>query len=80
SKEKYLKKMMDKFSVDGMIYHNARTCPNNSNTNYGMPKRLQNQTGIPSLQIDADLNDLNVYSEEQTKTNIEAFIEQLAGI
>ena len=79
-KEKYLKKMVDKFSIDGMIYHNARTCPNNSNTNYGLPKRLENQTGIPSLQIDADLNDLNVYSEEQTKTNIEAFIEQLAGI
>jgi benzoyl-CoA reductase/2-hydroxyglutaryl-CoA dehydratase subunit BcrC/BadD/HgdB len=79
-KEKYLKKMVNNFRIDGMIYHNAKTCPNNSNTNYGLPKRLENQTGIPSLQIDADLNDLNVYSEEQTKTNIEAFIEQLAGI
>jgi benzoyl-CoA reductase/2-hydroxyglutaryl-CoA dehydratase subunit BcrC/BadD/HgdB len=80
SKEKYLKEMINNYNIDGIIYHNARTCPNNSNTNYGMPKRLEHESGIPSLQIDADLNDLNVYSEEQTKTNIEAFVEQLAGI
>jgi benzoyl-CoA reductase/2-hydroxyglutaryl-CoA dehydratase subunit BcrC/BadD/HgdB len=79
-KEQYLNKMVKKYQVDGIIYHNARTCPHNSNTRYGMPRRLENQNNIPSLQIDADLNDLNVYSEEQTKTNIEAFIEQLAGI
>ena len=72
--------MIDEFNIDGIFFHNARTCPNNSNTQYGMPKRLEKQTDIPNLVIDADLNDLNVYSEEQTKTNIEAFIEQLTGI
>jgi benzoyl-CoA reductase/2-hydroxyglutaryl-CoA dehydratase subunit BcrC/BadD/HgdB len=80
SKINYLKKMIDEYQIDGIIFHNARTCPNNSNTQYGMPKRLENQTDVLNLVIDADLNDLNVYSEEQTKTNIEAFIEQLAGI
>ncbi|MHA2307398.1 MAG: 2-hydroxyacyl-CoA dehydratase subunit D [Candidatus Hodarchaeales archaeon] len=76
----YLKQMIHEYKIDGIIFHNARTCPNNSNTQYGMPKRLEKQTGIPNLVIEADLNDLNVYSEEQTKTNIEAFVEQLAGI
>ncbi len=80
SKEKYLHEMIQKYKIDGIIFHNARTCPNNSNTSYGLPKRIEEQMNIPSLVIDADLNDLNVYSEEQTKTNIEAFIEQLAGI
>ncbi|MFX0050177.1 MAG: 2-hydroxyacyl-CoA dehydratase subunit D [Candidatus Hodarchaeota archaeon] len=80
SKEDYLQEMINKYRIDGIIYHNARTCPNNSNTRYGMPKRLEKKTNVPSLEIDADLNDLNVYSEEQTKTNVEAFIEQLAGI
>ncbi len=79
-KERYLLEMIENYKIDGIIFHNARTCPHNSNTNYGMPKRLEEQTNIPNLVIDADLNDLNVYSEEQTKTNIEAFIEQLAGI
>jgi benzoyl-CoA reductase/2-hydroxyglutaryl-CoA dehydratase subunit BcrC/BadD/HgdB len=77
-KEEYIKWMLDFFKIDGVIYHNARTCPNNSNCNYGMPRRLAEETGIPSLVIDGDLNDLRCLSDEQTNTNIEAFIEQLA--
>jgi hypothetical protein len=33
---------------------------------------------MPTLVINGDLNDLRCYSEEQARTNIEAFIEQLA--
>jgi benzoyl-CoA reductase/2-hydroxyglutaryl-CoA dehydratase subunit BcrC/BadD/HgdB len=76
-KEQYIKNMLDFFAVDGIVYHNARTCPNNSNSNYGMPQRLTAETGVPSLVIDGDLNDLRCLSDEQTNTNIEAFIEQL---
>ena len=43
-----------------------------------MPQRIEHQTGIPSLTINGDLNDLRLISDEQTKTNVEAFIEQLA--
>jgi benzoyl-CoA reductase/2-hydroxyglutaryl-CoA dehydratase subunit BcrC/BadD/HgdB len=42
-----------------------------------MPQRLTDETDIPSLVIDGDLNDLRCLSDEQTSTNIEAFIEQL---
>jgi benzoyl-CoA reductase/2-hydroxyglutaryl-CoA dehydratase subunit BcrC/BadD/HgdB len=77
AKEKYMKEMIEYYKVDGIIYHDAKTCPNNSNNRYGMPQRLEKQTGIPSLTIDGDLNDLRLVSDEQTKTNIEAFIEQL---
>lgn len=77
AKEQYLEEMLKFFKCDGIIYHNARTCPNNSNTRYGMPQRLTAKTGIPHLIIDGDLNDLRCLSDEQTNTNIEAFIEQL---
>jgi benzoyl-CoA reductase/2-hydroxyglutaryl-CoA dehydratase subunit BcrC/BadD/HgdB len=43
-----------------------------------MPQRLTEETGIPNLVIDGDLNDLRCLSDEQTNTNIEAFVEQLA--
>ncbi len=76
-KEKYIKEKIDFFKIDGIVYHNARTCPNNTNCLYGMPQRIENETGIPSLIIDGDLNDLRCLSDEQTKTNVEAFIEQL---
>ena len=77
SKEKYIKDMLSFFKVDGVIYHDAKTCPNNTNCRYGMPQRLSDATGIPSLTIHGDLNDLRMLSDEQTKTNVEAFIEQL---
>ena len=77
AKEAYIKRMIEFFKVDGIIYHDARTCPNNSNCRYGMPQRLESQTGIPSLTINGDLNDLRLISDEQTRTNIEAFIELL---
>jgi benzoyl-CoA reductase/2-hydroxyglutaryl-CoA dehydratase subunit BcrC/BadD/HgdB len=76
-KEQYIKDCHDLFRFDGLIFHDAKTCPNNSNNRYGMPERLCERLNIPTLTINGDLNDLRCYSEEQAKTNIEAFIEQL---
>ena len=76
-KEAYMERLVKEYKVDGIVFHDAKTCPNNSNSRYGMPQRLEEELGIPTLVIDADLNDLRMYSEETTRTNIEAFIEQL---
>ncbi|MBW1730223.1 MAG: 2-hydroxyacyl-CoA dehydratase [Deltaproteobacteria bacterium] len=76
-KEEYIKSCFEFFKLHGIIFHDAKTCPNNSNNRYGMPERLSKKLGIPTLTINGDLNDLRCYSEEQAKTNIEAFIEQL---
>ena len=77
AKERYITDMLKFFKCDGMVYHDSKTCPNNTNSRHGMPQRLQDATGIPFVIIAGDLNDLRCYSEEQAKTQIEAFIEQL---
>jgi benzoyl-CoA reductase/2-hydroxyglutaryl-CoA dehydratase subunit BcrC/BadD/HgdB len=79
AKEKYLKKMMDFFKIDGIIFHDSKTCAHNTNSRYSMPQRLEEETGIPNLVVNGDLNDLRCLSDEQFKTNVEAFIEQLEG-
>ncbi len=76
-KEKYIEKMVREYKLNGLLFHDAKTCPNNSNNRYGMPERLEKKLNIPALTINGDLNDMRCYSEEQAKTNIEAFIEQL---
>ena len=78
AKERYVAEMAAQYKVNGILYHDAKTCPNNSNNRYQMPQRLQDKLGVPYLVIHGDLNDLRLYSEEQTRTNIEAFAEQLA--
>ncbi|MCK5578131.1 MAG: 2-hydroxyacyl-CoA dehydratase, partial [Planctomycetes bacterium] len=77
AKEKYIEDMVKKFKLDGIIFHDCKTCPNNTNARYGMPQRLQKRFGIPNIVVAGDLNDLRCYSEEQTRTSIEAFVEQL---
>ena len=42
-----------------------------------MPNRIEQDTNKPNLIINGDLNDLRCLSDEQFKTNVEAFIEQL---
>ena len=77
AKEKILAELMAEYRVDGIIFHDARTCFNNTNARFGMPQRVQQKTGVPSLVIEGDLCDLRFFSEGQTTTKIEAFIEQL---
>jgi benzoyl-CoA reductase/2-hydroxyglutaryl-CoA dehydratase subunit BcrC/BadD/HgdB len=77
AKENYLKKMINFFKVDGIIFHDSKTCSNNTNSRYGMPQRLEEELGLPSLVVNGDLNDLRCLSDEQFKTNVDAFIEQL---
>jgi benzoyl-CoA reductase/2-hydroxyglutaryl-CoA dehydratase subunit BcrC/BadD/HgdB len=76
-KEKYLQQMIETFGVDGIVFHDSKTCPNNTNSRHGMPQRLLERLGIPSITIAGDLNDLRCYSDEQARTQIEAFVEQL---
>jgi len=76
-KEAYLTKMAKDYDIDAFIYHDAKTCPNNSNNRYGMPSRLSDKIGIPHIVIQGDLNDLRLYSDEQADTQFEALIEQL---
>ncbi len=76
-KEEFISEMFDRFEIDGAIFHNARTCPNNTNSRFGMAQRLRDRHGKLVLVIDGDLSDSRFFSTAQTMTNIEAFIEQL---
>lgn len=72
-----LKKWLEEYQCDGIIFHDSKTCFNNSNAKFGMPQRLKAETGIPYLIIEGDLCDLRFFSEGQSITKIETFIEQI---
>jgi benzoyl-CoA reductase/2-hydroxyglutaryl-CoA dehydratase subunit BcrC/BadD/HgdB len=76
-KEDYIADIISRYNIDGVIYHDAKTCPDNCNNRYGMPDRLTKRTGVPHLVINGDHVDLRLFSEEQTITNVEAFVEQI---
>jgi benzoyl-CoA reductase/2-hydroxyglutaryl-CoA dehydratase subunit BcrC/BadD/HgdB len=77
AKLEILTRLAEQFRVDGVVFHDSKTCFNNANSRFGLPKRFQAATRIPTLTIDGDLNDLRFFSDGQTKTRLETFIEQL---
>lgn len=77
SKLKMLAELASKFEIDGMVFHDSKTCFNNSNNRFGLPRRFTETTGLPSITVDGDLNDLRFFSDGQTATKLETFIEQL---
>ena len=78
AKSTILKQFISDFRIDGVIFHDAKTCFNNSNARCGMPVRLAQETGVKTLVIEGDLCDLRFFSEAQTQTKIETFIDHLA--
>ncbi len=78
-KENVLEQMFKDFTINGIIYHESKTCARNSNNRFGMQNRMFKRTGVPFLEINGDLNDPRCYSEEQSIIAIETFIHQLSG-
>lgn len=77
AKIKMLLQWFKEYSIDGIIFHDTKTCFNNSNAKFGMPQRLREISGVPSLIIEGDLCDLRFFSEGQSITKIETFLEQI---
>ncbi len=76
-REKELAHMADKFSLDGFVMHSNRSCRAYSFGQYELARRLEDNYGIPSLMLEADMNDSRTWSDEQVNTRIEAFLETL---
>ncbi len=77
AKMKMLASWLKEYQCDGILFHDTKTCFNNSNAKFGMPQRLREITGVPYLVIEGDLCDLRFFSEGQSITKIETFIEQI---
>lgn len=77
AKVEFFREWVNEFRIDGILFHDAKTCFNNSNSRFGLPYKLKEILKIPVLEIEGDLNDLRFYSEGQTISKMETFIEQI---
>lgn len=80
AKMNFLREWIEDYRIDGVIFHDSKTCFNNSNARFGLPLLLKQKMGIPTLVIEGDLCDLRFFSEGQSVTKIETFIEQLLDL
>ena len=62
--------------MDAVLYHDGRTSPTHSNVRYGLHHRLQRDTGLPAIIIEADTHDLRLVSLDQLQRQLAEFIER----
>ena len=72
-----MERLIKEYDVDGLVIHSARSCKPYSVGQYDLKRLLMERLDIPSVVIEADITDSRVYSEEQTRTRIEAFFEAM---
>ena len=70
-------RLIDEYKVDGLVIHSARSCKPYSVGQYDIKRILMDRLSIPSVVIEADITDFRAFSEEQTRTRLEAFFETL---
>lgn len=76
-KQEYIAGAALRFGAGGVIFHDSKTCPHNSNSRFGMPRRVREESGLPVLVLEGDLNDLRCFSFEESRARIEVFLEQV---
>lgn len=70
-----IRSAIDKFGIDGVVYHPIKSCRTVSTGLADSRRALMEETGISSLFIESDMMDRRVVSEAQLKNRIDAFFE-----
>jgi len=69
--------LVDRFTVDGMVFHSNRSCKPYSLGQYEVLERVSDRTGVPGLVLEADMCDTRLYAEEPVRNRIQAFVDLL---
>jgi benzoyl-CoA reductase/2-hydroxyglutaryl-CoA dehydratase subunit BcrC/BadD/HgdB len=69
--------LVERFAVDGMVFHSNRSCKPYSLGQYELLDEVSMRTGVPGLVLEADMCDTRLYAEEPIKNRIQAFLDLL---
>ncbi|MEG0803747.1 MAG: 2-hydroxyacyl-CoA dehydratase family protein, partial [Pygmaiobacter sp.] len=68
-------KLVEDFSLDGIIYHSNRSCKLMDFRQYEVQRRVEQRTGVPSVMFDGDQTDPRAFTQEQFETRIQSLVE-----
>jgi len=74
-KEEHLLGAFADFNVDGVVCHEGRTAPYQSNVRYGLELQIRRRSGLHTLVLEADTHDLRLFSMNQVMQKLRDFIE-----
>jgi benzoyl-CoA reductase subunit B len=71
--------MVDRFGLDGLVFHAVKSCRTTSTGLADIRRAVLARCDAPSLLIESDMMDPRVVSEAQLKNRIDAFFEGMAS-
>ncbi len=74
---KNMMRLIDKYDVDGVIFHSNRSCKAQDFAQYAMSRKITELTGVPTVVVDGDQNDPRAFSEAQYETRVQALYEMI---
>jgi benzoyl-CoA reductase/2-hydroxyglutaryl-CoA dehydratase subunit BcrC/BadD/HgdB len=77
-KQDFLRGEVERFGVDGIIYHDGRTARKHSSVRDGLGQRLHEANGLPYMVVEADTHDLRLFSLDSLDRKVVEFIEVAA--
>jgi benzoyl-CoA reductase subunit B len=69
--------MVDRFDLDGVVYHPIKSCRTVSTGLADSRRALMESRDVASLFMESDMMDRRVVSEAQLKNRVDAFFEGL---
>jgi benzoyl-CoA reductase/2-hydroxyglutaryl-CoA dehydratase subunit BcrC/BadD/HgdB len=69
--------LVERFSVDGMVFHSNRSCKPYSLGQYELLEQVSERTGVPGLILEADMCDTRLFAEEPIKNRVQGFLDLL---
>jgi benzoyl-CoA reductase/2-hydroxyglutaryl-CoA dehydratase subunit BcrC/BadD/HgdB len=76
---KAISEMIDRFSIDGIVFASNRSCKVYSVMQMDLKRRLAASHDIATVMIDVDHADVRKYSEEKVFIQLEAMLETIEG-
>lgn len=70
-------KLVRDYQLDGIIYHSNRSCKLMDFRQFEVQRRVEANTGVPSVIFDGDQTDPRAFSQAQYETRIQALVEMM---
>mgnify|MGYP004596723239 FL=1 len=72
-----LARLVEEFSLDGIIFHSNRSCKFMDFRQYEVQRRVTERTGVASVMFDGDQTDPSAFSMAQFETRIQSLVEMV---
>lgn len=74
---KNMLRMVNDYSIDGVIMHVNRSCKPQDFTQYAMAEEVTRLTGVPVVLVDGDQTDPRAFSKAQFEVRMQSFFEMI---